>query len=663
MLNINTLLSLVVVLLICLSFLVGGISGHLMNSNDDSQSQSPKNTLANDDDFDQIPEKYVAQQPSKINQKEAPTQPVVEKKSKIADQERSQLNSLKDDILKLIKTENATIKKELNQLNAEINSTKKATARLEEENNKKKKNESLDQLIEEKAPMIKPAEVVQTTKPTEPKVEAPKPMDLNPKNIVKSLPNQNKRVVNQNNLLDDRNMSARLDNRGVLLGADDINRFAEDLNSSVTLGSEGGGNFVSLKKVVDILLDAHPEIMQKEKETESDRIGIEVAEAGKWPTIDLALRYGQEDTWGDNVARNKKHHSKSRHNISFKYNLIDFGFNEAEILRNSQKYLSSLSELTRLKQDVALQTIFAYIETLKHKEIMDLIAQHAGTVNEILNLTNESLNAGISNLSELKLLETSLDKIKINHLAAFNNFEDSRATFKSKVFFLPPLNFDPLQFFPEIDTKYFSGHPFDDVISIAKKNHPTLIAASYDIDEARAKLEASVAKSMPTINFEVDAYSNRNEYYGGANAFDRDYSTAMLVMNYNVFDGGKTRKEEEQARVELSSIEDLYQRRVLEVEESVRLSWNAYRTLDKQTDFFKSQLASAKISVDTAIQQYNLNQGSLMDIYEKQTILHETQRNFTMAYCDLIYSYFRVLHATGALLEPFDGRSKPSAIN
>jgi len=189
-----------------------------------------------------------------------------------------------------------------------------------------------------------------------------------------------------------------------------------------------------------------------------------------------------------------------------------------------------------------------------------------------------------------------------------------------------------------------------------------LIAASYDIDEARAKLEASVAKSMPTINFEIDAYSNRNEYYGSANAFDWDYITAMLVMNYNVFDGGKTRKEE-QARVELSSIEDLYQRRVLEVEERVRLSWNAYRTLDKQTDFFKSQLASAKISVDTAIQQYNLNQGSLVDIYEKQTILHETQRNFTMAYCDLIYSYFRVLHATGALLEPFDGRSKSSAIN
>jgi len=107
-------------------------------------------------------------------------------------------------------------------------------------------------------------------------------------------------------------------------------------------------------------------------------------------------------------------------------------------LAKSEESNDSLSELTRLKQDVALQTIFAYIETLKHKEIMDLIAQHAGTVNEILNLSNESLNAGISNLSELKLLETSLDKIKINHLSAFNNFEDSRASFKSKVFFLPP---------------------------------------------------------------------------------------------------------------------------------------------------------------------------------------------------------------------------------
>ena len=186
---------------------------------------------------------------------------------------------------------------------------------------------------------------------------------------------------------------------------------------------------------------------------------------------------------------------------------------------------------------------------------------------------------------------------------------------------------------------------------------------NYDVIVLGTGLKECVLSGLLAVKGKKVLHLDRNEYYGGANAFDRDYSTAMLVMNYNVFDGGKTRKEEEQARVELSSIEDLYQRRVLEVEESVRLSWNAYRTLDKQTDFFKSQLASAKISVDTAIQQYNLNQGSLMDIYEKQTILHETQRNFTMAYCDLIYSYFRVLHATGALLEPFDGRSKPSAIN
>ena len=50
-------------------------------NNDNSQSQLSKNTLANDDDFDQIPEKYVAQQPTKIDQKKVSTQPVAEKKN------------------------------------------------------------------------------------------------------------------------------------------------------------------------------------------------------------------------------------------------------------------------------------------------------------------------------------------------------------------------------------------------------------------------------------------------------------------------------------------------------------------------------------------------------------------------------------------------------
>lgn len=433
-----------------------------------------------------------------------------------------------------------------------------------------------------------------------------------------------------------------------------LTQYAVDLNNEVTDGYEVGQEFKSLKDVVDELLISHPNILAKSQETEADRIGIEIAKTGLLPTLDMSLRWGHEDTWSDNqTTDNENHHLKRNFNLSFKYNLIDFGFTDAEIVRNNKKYLSSLYGLIRLKQDVALNTIKAYIDTLKNKEMMNLVANHAAKVDEIYQYTEESLGVGLSNTSELKLLETSLNRVKINHLAAFNNFEDSRAAFKAKAFFLPPIDFDPFKFTPDVNINFFSGHPFADVIHIAKKNHPTLIGAEYDIDEARAKLEAASALNMPTLDFELDGYSNKNEYYGGATAFDRDYTTTMLVLRYNIFDGGKIKKEESKARVELNSVTDLKDHRVLEVEESARLAWNAYRTLEKQTGYYKTQLQSSVDSLDAALQRYALNEGSLMDIYEKQTILHETQRNFTIAYYDFIYSYFRVLHATGSLLEPF----------
>ena len=441
---------------------------------------------------------------------------------------------------------------------------------------------------------------------------------------------------------------------GIFTDQTKLTQYAVSLNNEVTDGYEVGQQFMSLKDVVDKLLSSHPEILAKSQEVAAERIGIEIAETGLLPTLDSTLRWGHEDTWADNQSSDtEKHHLKRNFNLSFKYNLIDFGFTDAEISRTNKKYLSSLYELIRLKQDIALNTIKAYIDTLKNKEMMNLVANHAAKVNEIYKYTEESLEVGLSNTSELKLLETSLNRAKINHLAAFNNFEDSRAAFKAKAFFLPPVDFDPFKFSPDVNTKYFSGHPFGDVIQIAKKNHPTLIAAEYDVDEARAKLEASSALNMPTLDLELDGYSNKNEYYGGATAFDRDYTTAMLVLRYNIFDGGKIKKEESKARVELNSVSDLMDHRVLEVEESVRLAWNAYRTLEKQTGYYKTQLQSSTDSLDAAVQRYSLNEGSLMDIYEKQTILHETQRNFTITHYDFIYSYFRILHATGSLLEPF----------
>ena len=557
----------------------------------------------------------IARQKTQANQKN----PVKKKEVDVAQRTEDSLNDFKNEMMNFFNEEVVAIKDEITKINERYN--------------------------DEQAPVLTPDPIEQLI------ANAQTSVPSNPVNRVEPAPQllgiDNNQGVKQLAL-------NKFSRDGIFTDQPKLTQYAVNLNNEVTDGYEVGQQFMSLKDVVDKLLSSHPEILAKSQEVAADRIGIEIAETGLLPTLDSTLRWGHEDTWADNqTTDNENHHLKRNFNLSFKYNLVDFGFTDAEIVRNNKKYLSSLYELIRLKQDVALNTIKAYIDTLKNKEMMNLVANHAAKVDEIYKYTEESLEVGLSNTSELKLLETSLNRVKINHLAAFNNFEDSRASFKAKAFFLPPVDFDPFKFSPDVNTKYFSGHPFNDVIQIAKKNHPTLIAAEYDVDEARAKVKASSALNMPTLDFELDGYSNKNEYYGGATAFDRDYTTAMLVLRYNIFDGGKIKKEESKAKVELNSVTDMKEHRVLEVEESVRLAWNAYRTLEKQTGYYKTQLQSSTDSLNAAVQRYALNEGSLMDIYEKQTILHETQRNFTITHYDFIYSYFRILHATGSLLEPF----------
>jgi adhesin transport system outer membrane protein len=557
----------------------------------------------------------IARQKTQAKQKN----PVKKKEVDVAQRTEDSLNDFKNELMNFFNEEVVAIKDEITKINKRYN--------------------------DDQAPVVTPDPIeqlianAQTSVPSNPvnRVEpAPQLLGIDDNKGVKQL------ALN------------KFSRDGIFTDQPKLTQYALNLNNEVTDGYEVGQQFMSLKDVVDKLLSSHPEILAKSQEVAAEQIGIEIAETGRLPTLDSTLRWGHEDTWEDNqTTDNENHHLKRNFNLSFKYNLIDFGFTEAEISRTNKKYLSSLYGLIRLKQDVALNTIKAYIDTLKNKEMMNLVANHAAKVDEIYKYTEESLEVGLSNTSELKLLETSLNRIKINHLSAFNNFEDSRAAFKAKAFILPPVDFDPFKFTPDVNINYFSGHPFADVIHIAKKNHPTLIAAGYDVDEARAKLKASRSLSYPTLDLELDGYSNRNEYYGGATAFDRDYTTAMLVLRYNIFDGGKIKKEKAKAKVELNSVTDLKDQRVLEVEESVRLAWNAYRTLEKQTGYYKAQLQSSTDSLDAAVQRYALNEGSLMDIYEKQTILHETQRNFTITYYDFIYSYFRVLHATGSLLEPF----------
>ena len=87
---------------------------------------------------------------------------------------------------------------------------------------------------------------------------------------------------------------------GIFTDQTKLTKYAVSLNNEVTDGYEVGQAFMTLKDVVDKLLSTHPEILAKSQETEADLIGIEIAESGLLPTLDMALRWGHEDTWEDN---------------------------------------------------------------------------------------------------------------------------------------------------------------------------------------------------------------------------------------------------------------------------------------------------------------------------------------------------------------------------
>ena len=236
----------------------------------------------------------IARQKTQANQKN----PVKKKEVDVAQRTEDSLNDFKNEMMNFFNEEVVAIKDEITKINERYN--------------------------DEQAPVLTPDPIEQLI------ANAQTSVPSNPVNRVEPAPQllgiDNNQGVKQLAL-------NKFSRDGIFTDQPKLTQYAVNLNNEVTDGYEVGQQFMSLKDVVDKLLSSHPEILAKSQEVAADRIGIEIAETGLLPTLDSTLRWGHEDTWADNqTTDNENHHLKRNFNLSFKYNLVDFGFTDAEIV-------------------------------------------------------------------------------------------------------------------------------------------------------------------------------------------------------------------------------------------------------------------------------------------------------------------------------------------
>jgi adhesin transport system outer membrane protein len=235
--------------------------------------------------------------------------------------------------------------------------------------------------------------------------------------------------------------------------------------------------------------------------------------------------------------------------------------------------------------------------------------------------------------SRVAAAHTELNKVKASLAEAMSNLESLTGN-------LPPFQaVRPLQFDPTL-------RPIDSYYELARDDNIRLLLTQSDHNAVEHQIKEQQASYLPTVSVQLDG---RHGYDNGGHVGNTWNSSAMVVMDYKLFDGGSRSANVD--RLKSEAAENEFRQRQLErdLDKDIRKSYN--QTLATKQDLesnMKEILASENLQ-DLYQKQFELGEGDIITMIEGFERLHTAKLNSFKLEEDMVTNSYTLLQKVGAL--------------
>lgn len=399
----------------------------------------------------------------------------------------------------------------------------------------------------------------------------------------------------------------------------------------------------SLQQAIQLTINENPQIQSSISERSAVEHEISQAKAGYFPTIDIAVGIGWEQSTNPTTrARGDGTVSYGREEASIQLRQMVFDglATQSEVNRHKARTNSRAYTVFGQSEITALSAVDAYINVLRRQALLVLAKEnmliHQRT-NDQIQLRSER---GIGRKADADQSKGRLALAEKNTLSEIGNLKDAETAFLRVVGVLPE----------NLEAALIPGDALPENIDLAVEqavtNHPILKSANADVDSAFAQHDTARAPYMPRIDIEAGASHNNDS--DGIKGKNEDAS-AMLRLRYNLFNGGKDLARRKETAQLINQSKDIRDNTYRQVVESMRLSWVAHQTVRNQLNFFKSH-QDASIKTNSAYQkQFNIGQRTLLDLLDSANEMFIAKSAYTNAKYDELFAQYRILASKGDL--------------
>lgn len=319
------------------------------------------------------------------------------------------------------------------------------------------------------------------------------------------------------------------------------------------------------------------------------------------------------------------------------------GFKTANSVRVAEaQVMSGREALRNVGQGVLLDAVTAYMNVLANQTLVDSQRLAVSFYRETLSVTQRRLNAGDVTPTDTAQAEARLSRANADLNAAEVALAISRALF-TQVIGASPGKLGPA---PQIDRLLSRSQ--DDALAAANRDHPAILAASFDVDVAEATIHVAESTLLPQLN--VQGNVSRNVQTDNTLGTQKtDQASIVGQLNVPIYDGGlgasQTRQAKEvaaQSRLVLDQVRN-------QTRTAVISAWAASEGARVAVAASEAEVRAATVALSGVQREAQGGQRTTVDVLNAQQDLMAARARLIVAQRDRIIASYTLLSAIGHL--------------
>ncbi len=411
---------------------------------------------------------------------------------------------------------------------------------------------------------------------------------------------------------------------------------------------------VSITDVVQQTIETHPQMKMKKEDHNVQKELLTSVKSGYLPSIDLSYSIGPEKT--RTIANGREDETLTRDEASIKLTQNVFsGFDTRYgVKQQKELVLSASNTVQEGANDLALEATTVYLNVLRNHELLEISKRNVDVHKKYLSQIKEKVDAGVGRSSDYKqTLSRYENALSIQYLSQ-QNYDNAITSFKRVL----PGNITA----SNLEKPSIGSLPAQDIealFELAIKNNPTIHVSQNEIDAADAALKRSEAPFYPTADLVIESSWDKQANGVSTDAgspnqslYDKnDARSALLVFNYNIFNGLADKADKEASRYRLLNKNSTLSDAKRFVKANTQIAFQTFNSTKQQLVHIDNNIESTSQTVSDYLKENELGRRSIVDLLNIELEYNNARNSKVTAEYDNLTAYYQILSHTGKILE------------